>query len=218
MKAIFINGSPRKNWNTHHLLEKAAEGARSSGAETELIHLYDYSYKGCRSCFACKVKGNTTQGLCVIQDDLKPVLQKILDADVLVIGSPVYHGSVTGEVHSFLERILFPAMLYERDEAGNTVTQLAKKKRCGLILTMNASEKIMAEIGYQQHFSAIAASIRRNIGSCEVLYACDTLQFQDYSNYHASMFDETAKKAHRSTQFPLDLENAFALGKKLCNG
>lgn len=54
MKVIAINGSPRKNTAT--LLAKALEGASSCGAETELIHLYDHNYKGCVSCFACKLK------------------------------------------------------------------------------------------------------------------------------------------------------------------
>ena len=51
MKVIAFNGSPRKEWNTAKLLEKALEGADSQGAETELIHLYDLNFKGCISCF-----------------------------------------------------------------------------------------------------------------------------------------------------------------------
>ena len=59
MKALFINGSPRKNGNTAQLLKRAMDGAREAGAEVELVNLYDRSlnYKGCMSCFACKVKG-----------------------------------------------------------------------------------------------------------------------------------------------------------------
>ena len=57
MKIIAINGSPRKNWNTHILLEKCLEGAKETGAETELINLYDINFKGCISCFACQRKG-----------------------------------------------------------------------------------------------------------------------------------------------------------------
>ena len=56
MKVLGFNGSPRKNWNTAMLLEKALEGAASEGAETELIHLYELNYKGCISCFACKTR------------------------------------------------------------------------------------------------------------------------------------------------------------------
>ena len=51
-----FNGSPRKDWNTATLLNKALEGAASKGATTELIHLYDLNYKGCISCFACNAK------------------------------------------------------------------------------------------------------------------------------------------------------------------
>ena len=46
MKAIAINGSPRKNWNTATLLRKAIDGAASAGAEVELVHLYDLEFKG----------------------------------------------------------------------------------------------------------------------------------------------------------------------------
>jgi multimeric flavodoxin WrbA len=51
MKAIGVNGSPRKKWNTATLLKKALEGAASEGAKTALVHLYDLDYKGCISCF-----------------------------------------------------------------------------------------------------------------------------------------------------------------------
>ena len=56
MKVLAFNGSPRKNWNTAILLHKAMEGAVSQGAETEFIHLNDLNYKGCQSCFTCKIK------------------------------------------------------------------------------------------------------------------------------------------------------------------
>ena len=62
MKVIAINGSPRKKWNTAILLEKALEGAASQGADTELVHLYDLDFKGCSSCFSCKLKGGKSYG------------------------------------------------------------------------------------------------------------------------------------------------------------
>lgn len=70
MKVIAINGSPRKNWNTATLLEKALDGAKSVGADVEMIHLYDLSFKGCTSCFACKRKGSQLNGKCAMKDDL----------------------------------------------------------------------------------------------------------------------------------------------------
>lgn len=58
VKALFVNGSPRKQWNTAQLLQKALEGAQEAGAEVGMVNLYDrnLNYKGCMSCFACKVK------------------------------------------------------------------------------------------------------------------------------------------------------------------
>ena len=56
MKAIFINGSPRKHFNTAQMLEKAMEGAQSVGAQYELVNLFDYEFTGCRSCFACQMR------------------------------------------------------------------------------------------------------------------------------------------------------------------
>ncbi len=88
MKIIAFNGSPRKNWNTGTLLQKALEGAASQGAETELIHLYDLTYKGCISCFACKTIGGKSYGKCAVQDDdLTPFFSRIEQTDDIVLGS-----------------------------------------------------------------------------------------------------------------------------------
>ena len=84
MRAIFINGSPRKNKNTAQMLEAAMKGAQEAGADVEMIHLYGLNYKGCMSCFLCKRKGNTANGLCGFKDELQPVLEKVINADVLV--------------------------------------------------------------------------------------------------------------------------------------
>ena len=87
IKALFINGSPRKQWNTAQLLQKALEGSKEAGAEVEMVDLYDrkLNYKGCMSCFACKVKGGK-KGVCSFPDDLKPIMERAVEADVLVCG------------------------------------------------------------------------------------------------------------------------------------
>ena len=77
MKALFINGSPRKTWTTAQMLEKAMEGAENAGAEVEMIHLYEDEFKGCVSCFACKVKNSKTNGLCAYKDALTPKVYMI---------------------------------------------------------------------------------------------------------------------------------------------
>ena len=108
---ILLNASPRKNKNTAQMLESAMKGAEEAGAETELVHLYDLDYKGCKSCFACQLKNAKTDSVCAIRDGLRPLLEKAREADVIVIGSPVYFSYPTGETRSFLERLIFPKEL-----------------------------------------------------------------------------------------------------------
>ena len=76
-KVIVLNASPRKNFNTAKLLQAAQKGCEQNGAEVEFFNLYDYNFLGCRSCFACQRKGSTTNGVCAIKDDIKPILEKI---------------------------------------------------------------------------------------------------------------------------------------------
>ena len=95
MKLIAFNGSPRKKRNTATLLEHACKGAKSEGAKTELIHLYDLDYKGCTSCFACKRIGGKRYGHCAVKDDLLPVFKKVEAADAILVGSPIYYSITT---------------------------------------------------------------------------------------------------------------------------
>ena len=116
MKAMFFNGSPRKNWNTAKALDAAAEGAKSVGFDVERVDLYDVKFNGCASCFACKLKNRKTNGVCAIRDELRPILERARQADVLVIGSPVYFSYPTGVMRSFLERLAFPVYSYEYEK------------------------------------------------------------------------------------------------------
>ncbi|KKG10678.1 flavodoxin family protein [Methanosarcina sp. 2.H.A.1B.4] len=146
MKVIAINGSPRKKWNTATLLENALEGAASEGAETELIHLYDLNFKGCTSCFACKLKDGKSYGKCAMQDDLTPVLERLKDADAVILGSPIYLGNSTGEMRSFMERYVFPYLTYS-----NSVPSLYPKNiPVGFIYTMGVKEEYMDMFGLRK--------------------------------------------------------------------
>ena len=119
---VAINGSPRKSWNTAALLDKALEGAKADSPEeitTERIDLYDLSFTGCRSCFACKRIGGKSYGKCAVKDDLHEVLERILGADGLIIGSPIYYRNITAELHAFLERFMFPYTVYSLNPSGN---------------------------------------------------------------------------------------------------
>jgi multimeric flavodoxin WrbA len=214
MNVIAVNGSPRKEWSTGTLLKNALEGAQSVGAETRLVHLYDLDYKGCTSCFSCKQKGNTCGGLCAMRDDLREVLAAILESDVLLVGSPIYFGDVTGETRSFLERLLFPNISY--DEFGRS--DFPGPVSCGLIFTMNCPEKFLKDVHYdillEQHVRLMGILK----GTTEMLTSHENWQFPDYSAVNAAIFDVEARAKRRVEQFPLDCRKAFEMGARLAGG
>ena len=218
-KVVILNGSPRKNFNTAKLLKEAQKGAEAVGAETEYFNLYDINYKGCLSCFACKRKGSTTNCVCAIKDDLRPILEKCINADAIIIGSPVYFSYPTGEFRSFLERLLFPVHTYLVDkETGKLKSLRPKTIPVGIIYTMNCPREWVEKYNYPAILNESVNNCRDVFGYSEVLYSCDTYQFIDYSKYDIDLFDEKEKAKVRDTQFPIDLQNAFDLGKRLTEG
>ena len=211
MKTILLNGSPRKNWNTAMMLKEAQKGAESAGAETEYIDLFDLSYTGCRSCMACKRKGGE-RCRCFWKDDLSPVIDRIFAADALIIGSPIYLGDVTSQVHGLIERLHFCALSY--DDYSNYFTG---RVNTGIILTMNAP-KAFYNIAYRKKAGELARTFKALNGTVEVYACCDTLQVKDYSRYDMASFSEAHKKEVREKQFPKDLERAFRMGAELSRG
>lgn len=212
MKVIAINGSPRKNWNTATLLQKALEGAKSVGAQTEILHLYDLNFKGCISCFACKKKNSKNVGHCAMRDDLTNVLEKVLESDVLLLGSPIYFGNVTAAIRAFLERLLFSNLSY--NEGHRSV--FPGKLSSGFIYTMNVPEEFLKHVNYEENiFQPNKNSLQILGGTSEFMISTDTYQFDDYSKYEASMFNEKHKSEVKTKQFPIDCQKAFDLGVRL---
>lgn len=215
-RVIAFNGSPRKQWNTATLLDSALQGAAEAGADTELVHLYDVDFKGCVSCFACKTRANARTGRCFYRDGLTPALELVKDADALVFGSPIYLGAETGEMRSFLERLVFPYITYT--ESHESV--FPRRIPVGLIYTMNVPEEAVAggvfPIG--QHLELMENFLGRTFGSAESLYCCDTLQFDDYGKMYAPVFDAAAKARRREEVFPHDCARARDLGRRLAQG
>lgn len=210
MKVIAINGSPRKKWNTATLLEKALEGAASEGAETELINLYDLDFKGYKSCFSCKVKGGKSFAKCSIKDELTPVLERLEDADAVILGSPIYLGNSTGEMRSFMERYIFPYITYSID----IQTYYPKNIPVGYIYTMNITEDLFEAFGLRKVIELNENFAKRIFGYSESLYSTNTYQFDDYSKYVADKYDPVEKAKRRKEVFPQDCQKAFEMGAR----
>ncbi len=214
MNVVAVNGSPRNNWNTATLLKQALEGAASGGAGVELINLYECNYKGCISCFVCKRIGGKSYGKCSVNDGLKPVLKKIEESDALILGSPIYFGMVTGEMRSFLERLLFQYLVYD----GKYTNLSGKKMPVGLIYTMNVPEPYLDKVGYKEMFlNTVENPLKRAFGETESLFVTDTYQFDDYSKYETSAFDAEKKADRRREIFPQDCGKAFDMGYRFAN-
>ena len=208
-----INGSPRKNGNTAELLHAAADGVRAAGKEIVWVDLYSLNYKGCVSCFACKRKDGNHKCLCACQDELTPVLEGLLHADGIIIGTPIYFRNITGAMQSFVERFLFPNYEYT-PEAVCYPGALPN----GFIYTMNVDRDKAQNVGlldFLKTDQSFASALLRS--KTEVLYAYNTKQFDDYSKYVVTTFSEEDKDRYRREHFNEDLAAAYAMGQKLAN-
>ena len=206
MKTVMINGSPRKKWNTAQLLKAAQKGAESAGAEVAYIDLYDLTFTGCRSCLACKRKDIDNPCKCYWKDELTPVLESILHADRLIIGSPIYYGEPAAAVRALLERVVFPAMSYNTYQSVFT-----GKIDVDVILTMNAGEEYYKK-GCEARMKEYFAPLRFLNGDVRLHPVCDTLQVEDYSKYEMAGFSEEHKRDVHDKLFPAALHEAFKLG------
>ena len=207
MNVLAICGAANKSRNTATMLKSAFEGAMSvPGAVGETVHLYDLAFKGCIGCHSCKLLDENKFARCAVRDDLTPVLEKAIAADVLLLGSPIYFSDVTGALRSFLERYLFPGITYNKE---HTPTY-PKRTKCGWVFTMNAPGEF-----YTDFFAGLVGMTGGIIGQSEHVIACQTQQFEDYSKYAATMFDEQMVKQRHIEQFPKDCRAAFEMGKRL---
>ena len=99
-KVVAFMGSPRKNGNTATLVNEVIRGAQDAGAETTIFNLYDMNIKPCQGCLVCRKTGH-----CVMQDDFQNMFKHIVDADVMVFGSPVYIWQVTAQMKLLWDRL-----------------------------------------------------------------------------------------------------------------
>lgn len=212
-KIIAINGSPRSGWNTGTLVRDAADGARGAGAEIEIIDLYKLGkYSGCISCFGCKREKDL--GRCVCKDDLFPVLEKIREADGLILGTPVYLGEATAGFRALYERLIFQYISYKKEPR----SYAERKIPVTLIFTGNAPETFFNGPVYGKLVENYKNTLSGFIGPTHVLISADTLQVDDYTPFEWTMFDPEAKKRRREEVFPGERAEARRLGAEMVKG
>ena len=189
-------------------MKEAANGAESVGAEVEYIDLYKLDLHGCMSCLICKKMGKE-RCKCYWNDDMSPLIERILDADNLIIGSPIYLSEPTSHYRALLERLIFCILSYD-----NHSSYYEGKVNVALFYTMNAP-KDYYETMMKQYLESSAQVFHMLNGEVEIYPVFNTLQVNDYSKYSMAAFDEKNKKLNHEKQFPIDLETAFEIGARL---
>lgn len=101
MRILVLNGSPRLKGNTKQMIDAFREGATSIGNKVDVIDVCRKKIAGCLACEYCHTKGN---GICVQKDDMQEVYSLLGEADMLVIASPIYYHSVSGQLKCTLDR------------------------------------------------------------------------------------------------------------------
>lgn len=101
-KVLILSGSPRKNGNSDLLCDAFLKGATEAGNQTEKIFIHSKKIGFCNACYYCK----NHAGECVIKDDMTEILDKMQEADVIVMASPVYFYSIDAQMKAVIDRSL----------------------------------------------------------------------------------------------------------------
>ena len=99
-KVLVISGSPRKGGNSDLLCDSFIQGAEQAGHQVEKVFIADKKINYCTGCGVC----NSTQ-VCVQKDDMAAILEQMIAADVIVMGSPVYFYAMSGQLKTFIDRV-----------------------------------------------------------------------------------------------------------------
>ena len=114
-KVLILSGSPRKGGNSDILCDEFLRGAQDAGHKAEKIRVAEKKVAPCSGCYYCSTHG----GACVHKDDMADILQKMIDADVIVLASPVYFYSISAQLKAVIDRTMADE---EKASADTTLT------------------------------------------------------------------------------------------------
>jgi len=188
MKILGINGSPRIGGNTDILLDNALQGAREKGAEAEKIVLNKLRFSPCQECTNAR-----EDGVCIIKDDMQILYKKIIDAEAVILASPIFFGSLSAQTKMMIDRFQCfwrAKYLFKKD--------IIKRKRSGAFISVEASKR--------KDFFDNAKSIVKNLfATIDVIYKEELL---------CSGVDEKGS----ILRHPDCLKKAMELGTKIASG
>lgn len=105
MNILAINGSPRgRRSNTHRMIKEILKGAKMKRATTDNVFLSELKIKHCLGCFACWSSKKNRE--CIIKDDMQLIIEKYLQADIIIYGTPLYSDNISSLLKTFIDRCL----------------------------------------------------------------------------------------------------------------
>ena len=189
MKVLGIMGSPRRQSNTEILLDKALEGAREAGAEVEKVLVSKLKISPCLEIYACRKDGN-----CAINDDMQSLYKKLLEADHVILASPMFFYGVTSQAKAVIDRC--QALWVRKHVLG--MGKEDRRERRGLFISVGATRGTKL-------FEGAVLTVKYFFDAIGVRYSGDSL---------VRGIDNKAQiKEH-----PTALEDAFRLGQELVRG
>ncbi len=183
-----IYGSPRKGGNTDTLRDEALKGAKEAGATVDSLRVCDFNIPPCRGCHDC-----SREGICVIKDDMQEVYPRLLDADIVILASPIYFYGVTGWTKALIDR---SQALWERKYTllDPALGDQAHKKK-GFFISVGGTKG-------QKLFEGTALTVKYFFDAFNAAYTGDLLFRKVDANGDIHKYPEA-------------LPQAFAAGKKL---
>lgn len=132
MKVLMINGSPHERGTTRRALDEIAKQLNDCGIDSEIITVGNQSVVGCKACGGCAKTGK-----CVVDDCVNEIIDKLIKADGLIVGSPVYYSSMNGTLKSLLDRVFFGKSCF----ANKPAAAIAVARRAGTTSTVDEINK-----------------------------------------------------------------------------
>ena len=202
LKTIVINAGPKKRGFNAEMAKSALRGAQSVGAEVEFIDLYRLKFTGCLSCLIC-MRDDFESCKCFLRDDLSPLIDRILDADCLLIAAPIFFSNPSSHYMALLERLIFCIV-------SNKGENLFKGKvNVGLIYTFHYDKGYFEE-SVRPHFKHSEDILKMLNGEVEIYSA----EYDSKKTYSTSFDGEISSE---DEYFTLNLEKAYEIGVKLSN-
>ena len=133
MKVVLVNGSPNEKGCTYTALKEMADEFGRQGVETEIVHIGKAAIHGCIGCGYCRKAGR-----CIFDDAVNALAEKLVEADGLVFGSPVFYAGISGQLKCFMDRLFYSqgARL-----AGKPAAAVASARRAGTTASIDALGK-----------------------------------------------------------------------------